>query len=113
MIFFPISHAVLGSLTSCCLAEFVGAISYCFITLDFIINFFAGAEIFLFGVPTNGSGTVSSLGLALFNISWIHKLVLGWVVFFPSSHAVVGSLSHTRLAEIPRASSRVSFAFLL
>jgi hypothetical protein len=90
VVFFPSSHAVRGCFTSCCLAEFVCTVSYFGITFNFIIDFFAGREIFLCLVSTNGSGAISSLVFALFNFSWIHKLVLRWVVFLPSLHAVRG-----------------------
>jgi len=52
------------------------------------IDFFAGAEIFLCWVFTNGSGAVSWILFTLSNSIWIHELVLGWVCFLPRSHAV-------------------------
>jgi len=98
-------------LTSCCLAEFVCAISDISVTFLFIIEFFASAEIFLCWVRTNGGGTVSSLGFAFRNLSWINELVLGWMCFLPCSHAVCSCFTSYCLAEIVCAVSHVSITF--
>lgn len=77
------------------------------------IDFFAGAEIFLCWVLTNGSGAVSSILFALSNFIWIHELFLGRVCFLPRRHAVDVGPSQSNLALAPSAILRVSCTFLI